>query len=788
MDGQRFDALTRSLAFGASRRTLFKGAAAAIGAILAPLGRERTARAEGAYCGVTCADSGQNCDGATDRCYTCCDPLCVDTSTDPNNCGDCGRVCPGASYASCGDGVCGLACPDGWSPCGDGASRYCADLGADVYNCQSCRTACTPPRDACCPGVGCVWLAEDDGNCGACGNACGQDMRCCNGQCVDPSTDGQFCGSCEITCAADQICRRGICAARCPAGQILCGPDCVDPAADRANCGGCGAACAAGEVCQRGSCVSTCAAGATDCGGICANLTTDPNNCGACANVCSRETVCQNGVCVRPQPPGNTRNCPDGQTGCQDGCVDVKTDANHCGGCKNVCIGTISCCGGACVDLKTAAADCGACGRVCPPGWTCRDGGCEFTATETGVVSSRRVATPELCLVPARSTASLQALADGAAAATPTPQVSWAQIAKGTGVGPIPASALLVQAIQDAVAHLSACGNADDPARQTALMTDEMAGRFLRDRGLTGARLNDVLAVPAVPRPGQSWLEIGEITDVLNLGDGLASAVVTRPAPIADAPPWQEVQVYARREERWLLHTVLVMRFPADPGTIVLRGFECYGLTPQTFGTNLCHEAVFDGPWSLSLTSDDGKTTRFLAAPDARFPEDGVAAWDKLPPGGYTMDLSGLRRVGSRAIVFGAEQDRSDPLQLRIILSGRTPYEVVDVYKFNTGLSQAVGTFVDRVKTRHFCPTCPPCHVCDSGRAICVYTCPQCSACVTRIVQSTGEMISVCENGCSASQCICQHDRCCRPQGASCMHGSDCCNSYCVHGICSCIG
>ncbi|MGI8476164.1 MAG: hypothetical protein ACR2OO_07340, partial [Thermomicrobiales bacterium] len=89
---------------------------------------------------------------------------------------------------------------------------------------------------------------------------------------------------------------------------------------------------------------------------------------------------------------------------------------------------------------------------------------------------------------------------------------------------------------------------------------------------------------------------------------------------------------------------------------------------------------------------------------------------------------------------------------------------------------------------RYFCPTCPPCHVCDFARAMCVYTCPQCSTCATRMVQTTGETISVCENGCTPDQGVCRHDRCCRPLGASCAHGEQCCNGYCTHGICSCIG
>jgi len=235
MDGQRFDAMTRALAAAANRRNLFKSAAIAIGAVTT-FGRKSAFAAAAPYCGVTCVDSGENCDGATDGCYTCCDPLCVDMTTDPNNCGNCGVICAGGPYAVCVDGVCNIVCPDGWTACADGS--YCGDLGHDPQNCISCGNVC-PSGQTCCGVGGCIDLTIDLHSCGACGTDCGIGNRCCASTCIDPTADLGNCGDCGVVCAADQICKRGACAARCPAGQLFCDPDCVDSQNDGANCGGC---------------------------------------------------------------------------------------------------------------------------------------------------------------------------------------------------------------------------------------------------------------------------------------------------------------------------------------------------------------------------------------------------------------------------------------------------------------------------------------------------------------------------------------------------------------------
>jgi hypothetical protein len=84
------------------------------------------------------------------------------------------------------------------------------------------------------------------------------------------------------------------------------------------------------------------------------------------------------------------------------GCVDVQSDAFHCGGCNRECDDAcckgeccfpsngqvclphgcgcadrrLSICGAGCVDLQTDPFNCGACGTPCPAGVACEDGRC----------------------------------------------------------------------------------------------------------------------------------------------------------------------------------------------------------------------------------------------------------------------------------------------------------------------------------------------------------------------------------------------------------------------------
>jgi len=116
-----------------------------------------------------CPDHPDQCGGK------CCGTKCVDTSLDPNNCGDCNVAC-GAGQL-CRSGNCG--CLPSGTQCGTGQS--------------------------CCSTAGCKSLMSDVNNCGSCGNACGSGGACTNGMCT--------CGG--MSCGAGQSCCNGTCASSC---------------------------------------------------------------------------------------------------------------------------------------------------------------------------------------------------------------------------------------------------------------------------------------------------------------------------------------------------------------------------------------------------------------------------------------------------------------------------------------------------------------------------------------------------------------------------------------------
>ena len=141
---------------------------------------------------------------------------CVNLSTDKNNCGEVGNVCPGEEICSGGECVCGstgAACGEGTtcccgscistdedpSNCG-GCGVVCADEGGDSCVAGECKCgdgpACTAPSgtslgELCCSG-GCV--TQDASNCGECGSACDGDSDCVYGTGFGGTTAMACCG------------------------------------------------------------------------------------------------------------------------------------------------------------------------------------------------------------------------------------------------------------------------------------------------------------------------------------------------------------------------------------------------------------------------------------------------------------------------------------------------------------------------------------------------------------------------------------------------------------------
>jgi hypothetical protein len=136
--------------------------------------------------------------------------------------------------------------------------------------------------------------------CPAEGVDCGDALEECGGACVDTSSDDRNCGACGASCAQAQVCAEGSC--QCQAGATLCGSQCSLTQSDPANCGGCagqgGQVCATGEVCEAGQCKVACDLSTSSrCGNACVNLRTDANHCGACGQSCGNAKSCKAGVC-----------------------------------------------------------------------------------------------------------------------------------------------------------------------------------------------------------------------------------------------------------------------------------------------------------------------------------------------------------------------------------------------------------------------------------------------------------------------------------------------------------
>ncbi|HLV67261.1 MAG TPA: M66 family metalloprotease, partial [Polyangiaceae bacterium] len=102
--------------------------------------------------------------------------------------------------------------------------------------------------------------------------------------------------------------------------------------------------------CVQGACA--CPAGQAFCGVECVDVQSDAAHCGSCENACSTGQTCKGGSCA----------CPDGQMACGDACVDVQSDVQHCGTCDNACTLGKVCSAGSCIDGGGALLDDGCAG------------------------------------------------------------------------------------------------------------------------------------------------------------------------------------------------------------------------------------------------------------------------------------------------------------------------------------------------------------------------------------------------------------------------------------------
>lgn len=187
---------------------------------------------------------------------------CVDTQTDVQNCGACGRGCAATGGAQCIAGECWHVCAAGVIDC-----LHPAAPAAD----DGCETT------------------VDDQHCG-----CGAGTSC-DGQCVHHAPSNTYHCTCSPTtpCGAESVCEglSGDESCKCypggaPAEHCTFGETCPN-----------GCSCNGGPDCDPNPTLPDGENEKVCCASGCANLRVDPLNCGACGVICPPNTSCVTGSC-----------------------------------------------------------------------------------------------------------------------------------------------------------------------------------------------------------------------------------------------------------------------------------------------------------------------------------------------------------------------------------------------------------------------------------------------------------------------------------------------------------
>jgi hypothetical protein len=285
-----------------------------------------------------CDNIDNDCDGRGDEDF--------DTTTDPQNCGACNRVCAlDHAEPTCVDGSCAVGnCEPGWVDRDrdprNGCEFECVFSNGGVEICDEV--------DNDCDGI------VDDG--------------------FDTQSSLEHCGACNQPCAfrnAGAVCDRGECT------LALCAEGFYNPDEDAAN--GCEYQC----VVTRGG-VEFCDFVDNDCDGRIdedTDLTSDAENCGGCGRSCLNLFPSAVGACVAancamaacnenywdvnaspidgceyPCTPsnGSVESCDLVDNDCDgtpDEDFDLLTNVEHCGGCGRACVldhASARCAGGSC--------------------------------------------------------------------------------------------------------------------------------------------------------------------------------------------------------------------------------------------------------------------------------------------------------------------------------------------------------------------------------------------------------------------------------------------------------
>ncbi len=224
--------------------------------------------------------------------------------------------------------------------------------------------ACTLDRGALPPELDAA-LQPDTGSCSA--ELCNGADDDCDGaidEDFDLESDPLGCGACGNVCPTGPggaaVCRAGVCGLECLPGRADCDDDwvtgCEASLVAPTSCGACGVVCeAATPLCADDGggvrCVDSCPGATTLCGASCVDLETDARHCGACDAECPARDGAVPECAARTCGFACQADRADCDGDPESGCEASLRSLAHCGACEVECSvpnATASCASGTC--------------------------------------------------------------------------------------------------------------------------------------------------------------------------------------------------------------------------------------------------------------------------------------------------------------------------------------------------------------------------------------------------------------------------------------------------------
>lgn len=199
----------------------------------------------GGIVGGTCRDGGTICDG-----------VCVDLTSNPFHCGECGTVC--LERETCDQSECKPISTGGSGGTSSGDAGRGAEAGDDALGGAGASTDGGASGSSGRGGAG--GRGGSSGRGGANSSGDGGSAGDGVGACVPPFDTAEQCGDCDTQCSAPTpLCAPDdmggySCVPACDPPLVACGDQCVDVNVHPLHCGRCNNACPSG-ICQGGQCV-----------------------------------------------------------------------------------------------------------------------------------------------------------------------------------------------------------------------------------------------------------------------------------------------------------------------------------------------------------------------------------------------------------------------------------------------------------------------------------------------------------------------------------------------------